>query len=81
MKGDEKTLKRLEEALGRIIQGIPERIPLNSTLSVSAVEDEAQMGHGSAYYYPELVQEVKKIQKRWQSVQYGAAPNNQRERV
>lgn len=49
----------LEAALQRIIQGQPKRIPNSRKLSVRAVEEEANLGNGSGYYYPEFVAKVK----------------------
>ncbi|WP_045414316.1 hypothetical protein [Vibrio owensii] len=55
----ENTLLALEAALGRIAQGKPKRIPTHRKLSVRAVEEEASLGNGSGYYYPEFVEKVK----------------------
>lgn len=49
----------LEAALERIIQGQPKRIPKSRKLSVRAVEEEANLGNGSGYYYPDFVAKVK----------------------
>lgn len=49
----------LEAALQRIIQGLPKRIPKSRKLSVRAVEEEANLGNGSSYYYPDFVAKVK----------------------
>ncbi|MEL7477836.1 MAG: hypothetical protein AAGJ17_02920 [Pseudomonadota bacterium] len=53
------TKVKIEEALDRILQGHPRIIPLSQKLSVKAVEEEAGLGSGSAYYYPELVSMIK----------------------
>ncbi|GMQ45053.1 hypothetical protein [Vibrio sp. 10N] len=55
----ENTLLKLEAALERIRQGKPKRIPIHRKLSVRAVEEEANLGNGSGYYYPEFVDKVK----------------------
>ncbi|MEZ8158768.1 MULTISPECIES: hypothetical protein [Vibrio] len=55
----ENTLLALEAALDRIAQGKPKRIPTHRKLSVRAVEEEANLGNGSGYYYPEFVEKVK----------------------
>jgi hypothetical protein len=55
----ENTLIALEAALERIAQGKPRRIPDSRKLSVRAVEEEANLGNGSGYYYPEFVEKVK----------------------
>lgn len=55
----ENTLLALEAALDRITQGKPKRIPAHRKLSVRAVEEEANLGNGSGYYYPEFIEKVK----------------------
>ncbi|MEH8172251.1 MULTISPECIES: hypothetical protein [Aeromonas] len=59
MNKSENTLMILEAALERIIQGQPKRIPKSRKLSVRAVEEEANLGNGSGYYYPDFVAKVK----------------------
>lgn len=59
MSKSENTLIALEAALERIAQGKPKRIPTHRKLSVRAVEEEANLGNGSGYYYPEFVEKVK----------------------
>ncbi|PML25629.1 hypothetical protein BCT82_12045 [Vibrio breoganii] len=59
MGKSENTLIALEAALDRIAHGKPKRIPIHRKLSVRAVEEEANLGNGSGYYYPEFVEKVK----------------------
>ncbi|PMN78604.1 hypothetical protein [Vibrio splendidus] len=59
MSKSENTRLALEAALERIKQGKPKRIPTHRKLSVRAVEEEAKLGNGSGYYYPEFVEKVK----------------------
>ena len=59
MGKSENTLVALEAALDRITQGRPKRIPTQRKLSVRAVEEEANLGNGSGYYYPDFVAKVK----------------------
>ena len=59
MGKSENTLIALEAALERIAQGKPKNIPTTRKLSVRAVEEEAKLGNGSGYYYPDFVQKVK----------------------
>lgn len=59
MNKSENTQLALEAALERIKQGKPKRIPTHRKLSVRAVEEEANLGNGSGYYYPEIVEKVK----------------------
>lgn len=61
MSKSENTLLALESALERIKQGKPKRIPTHRKLSVRAVEEEANLGNGSGYYYPEFVDKVKQV--------------------
>lgn len=61
MNKSENTLLTLEAALERIKQGKPKRIPTHRKLSVRAVEEEANLGNGSGYYYPDFVQKVKQV--------------------
>ena len=59
MGKSENTLIALEAALDRIANEKPKRIPTHRKLSVRAVEEEANLGNGSGYYYPEFVEKVK----------------------
>lgn len=59
MGKSENTLVALEAALDRIANGNPKHIPKSRKLSVRAVEEEAKLGNGSGYYYPEFVEKVK----------------------
>lgn len=64
MSKSENTLLALEAALERITMGKPKNIPKARKLSVRAVEEEAKLGNGSGYYYPELVQKVKQTKTK-----------------
>ncbi|MEI4955103.1 hypothetical protein [Aeromonas caviae] len=59
MNKSENTLMILEAAFQRIIQGQPKHIPKSRKLSVRAVEEEANLGNGSGYYYPDFVAKIK----------------------
>ncbi|EKM5743699.1 hypothetical protein PU345_002991 [Enterobacter kobei] len=59
MNKHDMTVLRLQEALGRILTGKPVRIMTDRKLSVRAVEDEAGLGNGSAYYYPDIVNKIR----------------------
>ncbi len=61
MSKSKNTLIALEAALERITQGKPKRILATRKLSVRAVEEEANLGNGSGYYYPEFVQKIKQV--------------------
>lgn len=54
----------LEAALSRIIAAEPKRIPVSRKLSVRAVEEEANLGNGSGYYYPEVVEKIKRAKAK-----------------
>ncbi|HHD7444745.1 TPA: hypothetical protein ACOVFI_003874 [Citrobacter braakii] len=64
MTKSENTRLALEEALTRILTGDPRRVPRTRKLSVRAVETEAGVSNGSAYYYPELIEKIKKHKKK-----------------
>ncbi|WP_136523542.1 hypothetical protein [Geomonas ferrireducens] len=59
MKKSEETRAALESALDRILAGSAKR-----NVSVSAVEKEAGLGNGSAYYYKDFVDKVKMHKKQ-----------------
>lgn len=59
MSKSQLTQAELAAALQRILAGKPQRISTSRKLSVKAVEEEAGLGNGSAYYYVEMVQEIK----------------------
>lgn len=61
MSKSENTRLALDAALERIKQGKPKRIPTHRKLSVRAVEEEANLGNGSGYYYPDFVEKVKQV--------------------
>ncbi|MBT1886635.1 MULTISPECIES: hypothetical protein [Enterobacteriaceae] len=63
MNKKEYTLQALLAALERITQGSPKRVSKNRKLSVRAVEEEANLGNGSCYYYPEIIDAVKEAKK------------------
>ncbi|MDH5924576.1 hypothetical protein L8R85_26745, partial [Vibrio splendidus] len=53
------TRLKIEEALERIISGKTIIIPASQKLSVKAVEEEAGLGSGSVYYYPDIISKIK----------------------
>jgi chromosome segregation ATPase len=60
VKKSKNTLIALEAALERIVQGSPKHISSARKLSVRAVEEEANLGNGSGYYYPEIIEKVRR---------------------
>ncbi len=73
MNSDDTQL-RLEAALQRIQEGKPERIPEHRKLSVRAVEEEANLGNGSSYYYPSVIEKIKTAKAIIQAVKTGKKP-------
>lgn len=61
------TRLKIEEALERIINGKTIIIPASQKLSVKAVEEEAGLGSGSVYYYPDIVSKIKSHSLKKQS--------------
>lgn len=59
MSKSQITRVELENALKRILSGKTERIDPNRKISVKAVEEEAGLGDGSAYYYKDIVSAIK----------------------
>ena len=53
------TISRLHDALERILGGNPLIVKPKKTLSVAMVEREAGLGVGTAYYYSEIIQNIK----------------------
>ncbi len=67
------TLLILEAAKQRILEGKPKRISLSRKLNVRSCEEEAGLGNGTAYYYPEFVLGMKN-EKTNQTKKRGAGP-------
>ncbi|EGQ9883130.1 hypothetical protein QNE95_002938 [Vibrio vulnificus] len=59
MSKSQITRVELENALKRILGGKTMRIDPNRKISVKAVEEEAGLGDGSAYYYKDIVATIK----------------------
>lgn len=76
MNKSENTLLRLEAAFARILEGNPQRIPINRNLSLRAIEEEARLGNGSAYYYPDFVEKIKKVKQHVKSDPSATLPKN-----
>lgn len=55
------TQAELAAALQRILSGKTTRISPERKLSVKAVEEEAGLGNGSAYYYQDIIDDIKKV--------------------
>lgn len=59
MSKSEHTKIQLLKALERILLQKPERISPEQKLSVRAVENEAGLGDGSAYYYKDIIKKIR----------------------
>ena len=64
----------LEMALQRILDGKTVRIPEQRKLSVRAAEEEADLGNGSSYYYPDFIDKVKAEKAKLQTKNTGEKP-------
>jgi hypothetical protein len=53
------TVQRLEAALGRLINGKPERTPNDGKISLSRINKEAGLSSGGIYYYAEFVEKAR----------------------
>jgi hypothetical protein len=73
MQKSNLTKIELENAISRIQKGETIRIHPTRKLSVRAVEDEAGLGDGSAYYYEDIIREIKEIIK---SIKIGTITTN-----
>jgi septal ring factor EnvC (AmiA/AmiB activator) len=80
MNHTKETNEALNAALSRILSGNPNRCTPDRKLSVSAVEYEAGLGNGSAYYYPEFIQKIKILKKQHQSGQESNIPKTVNEK-
>ena len=54
------TIIRLEQALERLLNGVPERTPHDGRVSLSRINQEAGLSSGGIYYYDEFVQKAKR---------------------
>lgn len=61
MSKSQITQAELAAALQRILSGKTTRISPERKLSVKAVEEEAGLGNGSAYYYQDIIDDIKKL--------------------
>lgn len=59
MSKSEHTKIQLMKALERILANKTERISPERKLSIKAVEEEAGLGNGSAYYYKDVITKIR----------------------
>lgn len=55
------TIIRLEQALERLLNGVPERTPHDGRVNLSRINQEAGLSSGGIYYYDEFVQKAKEL--------------------
>lgn len=71
------TLIRLEQALDRLLKGVPERTVNDGRISLSRVNNEAGLSSGGIYYYKEFIENTKSIiQNRKQANTIEGSPLN-----
>ncbi|MGL5128563.1 MAG: hypothetical protein ACRC7D_10475 [Aeromonas popoffii] len=61
MSKSQITQAELAAAIQRVLSGKTTRISPERKLSVKAVEEEAGLGNGSAYYYQDIIDDIKKV--------------------
>ncbi|WP_436918300.1 hypothetical protein [Enterobacter hormaechei] len=54
------TIMRLEQALERLLNGVPELTPHDGRLNLSRINQEAGLSSGGIYYYDEFVKKAKR---------------------
>ena len=64
MSKSENTRLALLNAIDRILSGKPIRIDVNRGLSAIAVEEEANLGNGSAYYYKDIIDKIRELKSQ-----------------
>ncbi|WDE12032.1 hypothetical protein [Thalassomonas haliotis] len=61
MSKSENTRLELINAIDRILSGKTIRIDAKRGLSAIAVEEEANLGNGTAYYYKDVIEKIKQL--------------------
>ncbi|KKN24040.1 hypothetical protein LCGC14_0898900 [marine sediment metagenome] len=64
MSKSENTRLELLSAIDRILSGDTVRIDAKRGLSAIAVEEEANLGNGSAYYYSDVIEKIKLLKSK-----------------
>ena len=64
MSKSENTRLELLNAIERILSGNTMRIDAKRGLSAIAVEEEANLGNGSAYYYKDVIEKIKQLKSK-----------------
>lgn len=64
MSKSENTRLELLNAIDRILSGNTIRIDAKRGLSAIAVEEEANLGNGSAYYYKDIIEKIKQLKSK-----------------
>lgn len=55
------TEAKLEQALERLVQGIPERTKPDGKISISRINSEAGLSSGSVYYYKNFLKKARSV--------------------
>lgn len=64
MSKSENTRLELLSAIDRILSGDTVRIDAKRGLSAIAVEEEANLGNGTAYYYADVIEKIKQLKSK-----------------
>ncbi|WP_339145211.1 hypothetical protein [Pseudoalteromonas galatheae] len=64
MSKSENTRLELLNAIDRILSGNTIRIDAKRGVSAIAVEEEANLGNGSAYYYKDVIEKIKQLKSK-----------------
>ena len=59
LSSSEITLLRLEDALKRLLSGIPERTKPDGKISIMRINEEAGLSRGNIYHYKEFISKAK----------------------
>ncbi|RTP93723.1 hypothetical protein EKN38_25190 [Enterobacter sp. WCHEn045836] len=68
-----QTQLALEAALERVKNGQTRRISASRKLSARAVEEEAGLGNGSCYYYPEIIERIRRAKFHVSAITHSAS--------
>ena len=55
------TEEKLNQALDRLLQGVPQNTKPDGKINLKRINDEAKLSSGSIYYYKEFLEKARKI--------------------
>ena len=55
------TEERLNQALDRLLQGVPENTKPDGKINLKRINDEAKLSSGSIYYYKEFLEKARQV--------------------